>query len=108
VTDTADKYVAIFNDGLPLDAPGCETCGGSIRAVRERIDGVLVAVIDIAHSDAGCPTLAQHSGMRPLAGLKRLLVRHRFDAGGQPMSAAIRKFFAQAPALSLASPRDLA
>ena len=59
MTDFVDKYVTRFNDGLPLDAPGCETCGGSIRAVRERIDGVLIAVIDVVHSDAGCPTLAR-------------------------------------------------
>jgi hypothetical protein len=92
MTDNVDESVAIFNDGLPLDAPGCETCGGSIRAVRERFDGVPVAVIDIAHSDAECRTLADARGMRPLGGLPQLSVRHRLDVSSQPMSEAVRGF----------------
>ena len=98
MTYTVDEVVAVFNDGLPLDAPGCETCGGSIRAVRERIDGVPVAVIDIVHSAADCPTLAdsltRFGGMAPIGGIKTLLVRHRFDGTARPLDEAAVSYFA--------------
>ncbi|MGE5693988.1 MAG: hypothetical protein ACM4D3_01785 [Candidatus Sericytochromatia bacterium] len=98
MTHTVDECVAVFNDGLPLDAPGCEDCGGSIRAVREQLDGVPVAVIDVRHSDAGCLTLAdslaRFGGMTPLGGIKTLLVRHRFDGAAPPLNEAAISFFA--------------
>jgi hypothetical protein len=95
MTDLADEYVMLFNHGLSPDAPGCETCGGSIRAVSERLDGPSVALIDIAHSDAGCLTLAHARGIRRLGNVDRLFVRHRFDPDSQPMSDRVREFFSR-------------
>jgi hypothetical protein len=96
--DTVDECVAVFNDGLALDAPGCEACGGNIRAVRDRLDGVPVAVIDIVHSAAECPTLAdslaRFGGIAPLGGIKTLLVRHRFDGTARPLDEAAVSYFA--------------
>jgi hypothetical protein len=98
VTDLADEYVALFNHGLSLDAPGCETCGGSIRAVGERCDGVPVAVIDIAHSNADCPTLAVARGIRRIGDVERLFVRHRYDDTARPLDEAAVAFFARTTA----------
>jgi hypothetical protein len=98
VTDIIDACLAAFNDGLPLDAPGCESCGGSIRAIHERLDGVPIAVIDIVHSDADCPTLAdslaRFGGFAPIRGTERLFVRHRFDTTARPLDEAAISFFA--------------
>ncbi len=84
MADSIDRLVAKFNDYVwPSHAPGCETCGGSIRAVRECLDGPPVAVIDIAHSDAGCPTLARASGIRRFPEIDRVFVRHRLGGAAQ-------------------------
>jgi len=82
------KNVAEFNEhALEHGKHGCDVCGGSIEAVFDRVtrDGVKVPalVLDIAHSDAGCPVLREKGGGTfPLGGVTpQVMYRHRFDDG---------------------------
>ncbi len=96
--EISDRFVTAFNEGLPPDAPGCESCGGSIHAIQDRLDGVPIAVLDITHSDEDCRTLGdaltRFGGFTLVPDTDRLFVRHRFDGAARPLDEAAVAFFA--------------
>jgi hypothetical protein len=78
--------VADFNAALPDVPLGCETCGGSIKAVCDYVlranRKVPVMVLDIVHSDASCHVLTKFKvrGSFPLGGNDtQWFCQHRLD-----------------------------
>jgi len=81
------EAVADFNGEMwRTSGIGCETCGGSIAAVFDRVtnktDSLPILVIDIAHSEAVCPVLTDKGGTVPMGDDgTQVWCRHRFDDG---------------------------